>query len=649
MSTPNATHRTYSFGDFTFDVDRGALLSAGADIRLRPKSFEVLKYLLERHGQLVSKDELLDEIWGNTVVAEDAVTQCLIDIRRAIHDDSQTMIRTVPRRGYIFDIPVTENRGLPVSGDASFSIRLFSSSWFRGGLGAVFVVVLAAALWWGFESSKRSGSETGGSEIVVTSPSIAVLSFTDMSPGQDQQYFADGIAEEILNLLTQVPRVRVIARTSSFSFKKKNADIADIANRLNVTHVLEGSVRKSGNQVRITAQLVDASTSEHLWSETFDRKLTDIFAIQEETAQAVAKALSVTLGVGEGDISVGGTRNFEAYDAYLAGISFTRQPDLENTARAIEQLEMAVRLDPNFANAWSVLSRVYEFAAIFFIVERTDELLNKSEAAASRAIEIAPDALASLHATAQLHTRHRNWMQVELSLKKAFELAPTDYRTIMSYGFFYQSVGRPREAITYFRRATTIEPLLLAPVSELGRTHAMNGEFEMALKAYDGGKDLIGNQQFRNIFVMVAGMAMDDRALIKEALETHLAEDELAPHRRRMATTMASLLDVPEAARIELHRFYDDPDFSTSLDRAGIGAWAAYFDDPELALKIIQELHRAGEFVISAIWEPHGKELRRLPGFKDLVQELGLAHYWRSTGQWGDFCRPIGEDDFECG
>jgi len=154
MSTSSASHRTYSFGEFTLDLDRGALLKAGADIKLRPKSFEMLSYLVERHGLLVSKDELLNAIWGHTVVTEDAVTHCVTDIRKALRDQSQKKLRTIPRRGYIFDVPVTK-QGDPASASETPSRTRFASSWPRWGLVAALVLVLGvASVWWGFENHR---------------------------------------------------------------------------------------------------------------------------------------------------------------------------------------------------------------------------------------------------------------------------------------------------------------------------------------------------------------------------------------------------------------------------------------------------------------------------------------------------------------
>jgi len=239
--------------------------------------------------------------------------------------------------------------------------------------------------------------------------SIAVLPFVNMSSDPEQEYFSNGIAEELLNQLTKLRGLHVAGRTSSFYFKNKHEDLRVIGEKLNVAHILEGSVRKAGSRVRITTQLIKVADGYHLWSESYDRDLNDIFAIQEETAKAVADALSITLGVGKGDLGVGGTRHFAAYDAYLAGLSLYNQFGRESISRAIEQLEKAVALDPEFAHAWSALASTYDIAATSFISERAEEFIEKSDEAASRAIEIAPDAVASLYAEARLQIQHRDW------------------------------------------------------------------------------------------------------------------------------------------------------------------------------------------------------------------------------------------------
>jgi TolB-like protein/Tfp pilus assembly protein PilF len=510
-----------------------------------------------------------------------------------------------------------------------------------GVLGIAVVYFAVDKFFWAEKSSTVSPA--------LTEQSVAVLPFVNMSADPDQEYFADGIAEELLNDLTKIRGLQVAGRTSSFSFKGQNEDLRVIGEKLDVANVLEGSVRKAGERVRITAQLVKAADGFHLWSETYERDLTDIFAIQDEIARAVASALSIALGVGQGDLSRGGTRNFDAYDAYLAGLPLSRQITPDGTVRAIEYLEKAVTLDPDYAQAWSVLVQTYQNAASLFIADRTEELYEKSEAAARRAVEIAPEAVAPFVAAALVQVRNHDWIQAERSYRKALALAPADYEANLFYGQYLMGVGRPGEAMTYLRQAASTESLIVQPVLQSAVVQEMNGEFDLALKELQRAKGLIGNQGFLDIFILVNRMSVDDRVSIEKALQQVLTAEGVAASTNELNGTMYSLLDAPEAARAALHRFDQDPAFGLEVNRGGIATWAAYFGDPQLALGIYRELLFPGApGFFFQIWRPLEKDIRRLAGFKDLVRDLGFVDYWRSTGNWGQFCHPVGHADFEC-
>jgi TolB-like protein len=490
--------------------------------------------------------------------------------------------------------------------------------------------------------------QDGALSTATTESSVAVLPFADMSPAKDQEYFSDGIAEELLNQLAQIRGLQVAGRTSSFAFKGQNEDLRVIGEKLNVAHVLEGSVRKSGERVRITAQLVKATDGYHVWSETFDRDLTDIFGIQEEIAKAVASSLSIALGVGAGDLSLGGTRNFDAYDAYLAGISLSRELTRDGTRQAIELLEKAVALDPDYAQAWSALAIAYDSSAFLFIAGRTEDLLAKSRAASQRAVATAPDAVASVRAAAFVHLRNRNWEQAEQSFRKALERSPADFDTNLYYGLFLAGAGRPTDAMAYYRQAARTEPLLSLPVLQQALAHEMNGNLEPALAEYERAEALIGNESFRQLFIAVLAMEMGDRALLTEAVDKASSAGEAPAITRLLNSTMVSLLDAPQAARSELRRLSTQQDFELRVLRAGMAVWASYFGDHELALEIYRELYESGDLNVFVIWRPIEKNTRRLPGFKELLRNIGLLDYWRNSGNWGQFCRPAGQADFEC-
>lgn len=348
-----AMHRTYSFGEFCLDRDRGALVRAGREIWLRPKSFDVLLYLLERQGYLVTKDELLDAVWGDVCVAPDAVAHCILEIRKTLDDQNREIIRTVPRRGYVFEVPVTAH-GDPDTETSVTSQGDPVSKRPRWPLAAALALMLGIAIGWlGFEDR---GTEVPDTNSAYT---VAVLPFVDMSPEQDKAYMSDGISEEILHLLARITGLRVIARSSSFSFKGSALDIATIAEELGATHVLEGSVRSSGDRVRITAQLVDGATSEHLWSMTFDRDLSaaDLFHVQSDIAREVIRELQVTLtDADKQQLAKVPTRNTEAYSAYLLGRKWLADRKVEELRKAAEQFATAIELDSEFAAAYSGLA-----------------------------------------------------------------------------------------------------------------------------------------------------------------------------------------------------------------------------------------------------------------------------------------------------
>ncbi len=451
VSTSSAIHRTYSFGEFTLDLDRGALLRAGADIKLRPKSFEVLSYLIERQGLLVTKDELFNAIWGRTVVTEDAITQCLSDIRRALRDQSQEMIRTVPRRGYIFDLPVTQHGG-PVTASGMASRSRFASSWPRWRLSAALVLMLGvAAVWWGF-GNRRVDVPAIAEPLSITAPhSIAVLPFVNMSSDPEQEYFSDGISEEILNLLAKIPNLKVIGRTSSFAFKGKNEDLRTIGQILGVNTVLEGSVRKSGDRVRITAQLVSVSDGTNIWSESYDRTMTDIFSVQDDVAAAIIDALQIHVGTS----STRGrpTENTEAYTLFLRGRGLI---DVGLHGAPERLLLKTIELDPNFAEAYELLAGIYW--------RRSEQ--KQTYDAAAKAIAIDPDLIwaQALYQSASIETR----LGAMEAAERAVREQPGNPNTLGMLSWSLLQAGYLQEALRLQERIVEIDPLSSEANLDLG-------------------------------------------------------------------------------------------------------------------------------------------------------------------------------------
>ena len=500
-------------------------------------------------------------------------------------------------------------------------------------------------------SNTSTVSETISPEIEVEEKakpaappnSIAVLPFADMSPDRDQDYFADGIAEELLNSLARIKDLEVRGRTSSFYFKGRNEDLQTISKLLNVKYLLEGSVRKAGNQVRITVQMINTQSDEHLWSKTYDRELTDIFTIQDEIAESVATALSITLGVGELGSMAGGTRNLAAYEAYLQGQYQFQLYTPESILQAIEHYTRAVELDPDYALAWVGLARCYNEYSFTFSTD-TQDYAAKTAAAFKRARELAPDLLKVLVMSAERSAYSGDYLAAENILKEAMaNSSASDVVTLEGYSQFLLSVGRATEAIPYLERIRRIDPL--RQVSDLAEAYARLGRYNEALAEVERLLKLPNAPEYMMHGTgLVFSMASGDRVLVDKWLAEVIAREPPG-----LNIVMEELIDDPEAALTELQRVHADlPASASNLERMIISYWVAYFGDLDFALAILQTVYPDKAKANPLLWRPIWKDLRTLPGFKQVVIDLGLVDYWRTTGNWGDFCHPVGDNDFEC-
>ncbi len=319
--------------------------------------------------------------------------------------------------------------------------------------------------------------------------SVAVLPFADVSPEKDQEYFTDGLTEELLNVLGRVEGLRVAARTSSFSFKGKTPEIAEVGAKLNVSTILEGSVRKAGNRVRITIQLVNVEDGFHLWSQNYDRQLDDIFAVQDDIARSVAEALKGELGLGgETALASGGT-NIEAYNAYLQGRYFSARFTEENLKRALSYYEEALTLDANYAPAWTGTADAYFKLAASLGGVPYDEGIAMARRAVERALEL-DEGLAEAHAVLGAIRRAYDWdwAGAEASFKRALALEPNNAAVLLEASALASTVGHFDEALALGRRAIELDPLnpmayqsLVVPALSAGLLDESTAALEKAL------------------------------------------------------------------------------------------------------------------------------------------------------------------------
>ena len=469
----------YEFGPFSLDPAERIISRDGTPLPLTPKVFDTLVCLVRNRGRLLTKDELLKEVWPGTFVEEVNLAVNISTLRKTLGESPQDprYIATVQGRGYRF---VADVRQISARDEAKPNAALQISP--------------------PSTHSSLDGHDIKRVRANTSAVSIAVLPFTDLSAAKDQEYFCDGLAEDLIDHLATLPSVRVVARSSSFQFKGKNEDLRVVGRKLGVTNILEGSVQREGDRIRVTAELVKADDGFQLWSQTYQRRIDDVFSVQDEITHAATGALQLKLVDAKGVALSAKPRstNSKAYEAYLrAGYFTTRGRDKADLDNALANVEQAIKLDAKYAPAWALRSYLSDTRADVGLTEPTIGFRMAREDA-ERAIELDPNAPAGYLALAWVQiNRDWNWEGAELSLSKAAELEPGSASVLRYRSFLSHSLGRLNEAIEFHKQALARDPLLASSHSYLafllycaGRYDEAETELQRALelnpqKTYD--------------------------------------------------------------------------------------------------------------------------------------------------------------------
>jgi serine/threonine-protein kinase len=484
----------------------------------------------------------------------------------------------------------------------------------------IFVVIIAGAMSLGLfflgritAPSKQSGTNEASSK------SIAVLPFVNMSSDKEQEYFSDGLSEELLNQLAQIPQLRVIARTSSFSFKGKEVDVATIAKALNVGNVLEGSVRKSANTLRITAQLVRTSDSSNLWSQTYERQMTDIFKVQDEIAGDVVAALKVKLLPTQLP-KTQRTVNAEAYEHYLRGINISRQDRLEAAQLAAEEFQKAIALDPNYANAYVALAFAQaQGADIANSPPQRAEEIKQAFATVEKAIALAPDLASGYGRRGFLrYSRAWDWQGAAADFKRALAMDPDNAELLSFYSRNLFFNGHQTEAIEMARKATVIDPLSIDIWHNLGLLLFASGKDSDARLAWKHAFDINPGARWPNYLV---GYLDLKKGKIESALAHFRATDE--PFRLTGTAMVEHTLGHASESEQALDTLKTKYTAGSAFQVATVYAWRGEKDHAFEWLDRAYDQHDSGMSRLR--YDPTLATLHDDPRFAALVKKMGFA------------------------
>ena len=473
--------------------------------------------------------------------------------------------------------------------------------------------------------------------------SIAVLPFENNSNDPDQEYFSDGLSDELINKLSQVEGLLVTSRNSSFYFKGRDEDLPEIGAVLGVNNILQGSVRKDGNTVRITAQLIDARRNVNLWSDSWDRQMSDIFAIQDEIATEVTQALSITMGAGEFSLP-GSTRNIEAWDYYLQAQEKFSEFSPSGMLESQRFSERAVQLDPDFGQNWLLLSKVLR-NSMDYLPEQRDVFAERHEEvlAEIQRLQLQDDPLTRFEDAMVTYSSGAYQEAEKKFLANLEDFGRSRPEPNANYAVFLLKVGRVQEALPYTLRAERLDPL--------GNYHSTVGNVLARLDRPDESIDAFTQAVASGTFLAPDNA---DRAMVQLQIGDYEGARFSTGFLNLARDLQLDLLDYLQAGDTTggLDRLKQlVPEDNSPLTRHAV-MFAALFGDPQLGLDILSD-QEPGFFDTGVngrdLWYAAYSEIRRLPGFRPLMEKHGFADYWRSTGNWPDFCRPLdGGDDFEC-
>lgn len=618
----------YRFGDFTLELHKHCLRKGHQQIHLRPKAFETLVFLVERQGRLVKKDELLDNLWSDIIVTENTLSQCIDAVRKALQDSAHKplFIQTIPRLGFKFIAEVEElahpageladiDHAVQVEKEKdhssrkkpSFLLTLLTSKFRLALMALILIGLIAVTLIWESEEAYDS---------------LAILPFINLNGESDQDYFADGMTEALIANMGKIKALRVISRTSVMTYKKAPKPLPEIARELGVAAIVEGSVLRADDRVRITATLINANTDQHLWVKTYQRDIHDILALQAELAQAIATEIQVELTQQEqANVAITNPVNPKAYGAYLKGRYFWNKRTSEGFEMAERQFLTAIEHDSSYAPAYAGLADTYTLLANYGLIP-SKEATAKTKKYATRALQL-DETLAEAHVALAVNLANDwNWSGAKKEFERAIALNPSYATAHHWYAVLLTNTGWSEKGIAELKKARELAPLSLRIQVDLGRAFYYARQYDQAIAQYQETLELDPN--FAPAHSML-GLTLLEKGLHEQAMA------ELQEGMRLRTGTLSRLLGYAyavagnkEKAKKILTQWHErwnqwhDGATDIALIYVGLG-------DNDSAFKWLEKAYdQRDSELFSLKADPHWDTLRPEPRFQNLLHNMGL-------------------------